>query len=99
MRTVLPHGEAATMKSRKWATHSIFSPLHCCVCGKALGDAKERRARNWLLLCRAEDGVCEYAIGHVLDASLEEIKAGLWVAPIGSDCLEKYPELEHALLP
>jgi hypothetical protein len=97
-KTILPNGKAYDAATGG-AAFSLFSPLHCCVCGKPVGNARESRAKDWLLLTRAEDGRCEYVIGSIQDASLEEIKAGLWIAPIGPDCLKQHPELEHGLLP
>jgi hypothetical protein len=94
-RTVLPNGKAYDTVGQ----HSLFSPTHCCICGKPVGNAKRTVAKDWLLLTRAPDGAREYAIGSCQDATFEEIQAGLWVAPIGPDCLEQHPELEFALLP
>lgn len=65
---------------------SLFSERHCCVCGKEIKDTAEA---DWILLTRAEDGAFESAILHPSDATDGERKAGLWVAPIGADCLRK----------
>jgi hypothetical protein len=73
--------------------HSLFSTEHCCICG-----AKVDASAEWLLLARADDGKCEYAISHPSECTPEEIQSSLWVAPIGPGCLRRNPELQFAVL-
>jgi hypothetical protein len=70
--------------------HSLFSQKHCCICGKEIASETD-----WLLLARAADGSFEFAILHPNDATLDERQAGLWVAPIGPDCLRKNSVLKE----
>lgn len=91
MRTILPNEAALDRKDRQ--NFSLYSPMFCCVCGR-----KCHNSENWLLLTREETGLCEYAISHPLDATEKERDLALWVAPIGSDCLRKHPELKHAVI-
>jgi hypothetical protein len=91
MKTLLPNTRAYDAAGS--GDHSLFSPEHCCVCGKPIG-----LHSTWLLLTRAADGACEYAISRPDDATVDEIKSGMWLAPIGPDCLRKHPELKHAVL-
>jgi hypothetical protein len=87
MKTILPNERAYD----KVGDHSLFSAEHCCICGRPTLPDNE-----WLLLTRAADGACEFAISYPSDASADEIRSGLWVAPIGSECMLKHPELRHA---
>jgi hypothetical protein len=92
VKTVLSNGKAYDRASTG-PSFSLFSPEHCCVCGK-----ETRKGSEWLLLTRDVSGSQEYAISHPSDATIEEIRSSLWVAPIGPDCLRKHPELRHAML-
>ena len=92
MRVVLDNSKAYD-RATKGSSFSLFSVDHCCVCGKPTNKGTE-----WLLLTRAEDGACEYAISHPDEASKKEIQAGLWLAPIGPQCLKEHPELQHAIV-
>jgi hypothetical protein len=82
--------------------HSLYSPEHCCVCGRKLINLHinigSSSAVAWLLLTRATDGSREYAISGPQIATHEELQSGLWIAPIGPDCLRKHPELHSALI-
>lgn len=91
MRTTLPNEKAYNRLGR--AGISLFSADYCCICGQKTDVESE-----WLLLIREEHGREEYAISHPSDATLEEIRCALWVAPIGPDCLRRHPELRHAVL-
>lgn len=94
MRTTLPNG-AAYDRASKGPSFTLFSSEHCCVCGKGISDLPNA---CWLLLIRATDGKEEYAISSPKDATVDELKGSIWVAPIGPDCLRKHPELHHALI-
>jgi hypothetical protein len=89
MRIVLPNAKAYDSVGK----HSLFSAEHCCICGRPMGLKSE-----WLLLTRAEDGSREYAIDHPNEATPDERRHSLWVAPIGLECLRQHPELEMAVL-
>lgn len=73
--------------------HSLYSCDHCCVCGKQVVATVE-----WLLCVREITGACEYAIKHPDDATSDERRNGMWVAPIGRDCLKKFPQLKMLVL-
>jgi len=97
-RIKLPNDKAydrASARGRE-SGYSLFSEKHCCVCGKEI---KFRAWTDWLLLSRADDGSFEFAILHPNDATAKEREAGLWVAPIGPDCLRRHPELAPFVLP
>lgn len=57
---------------------------------------KTDKGAEWLLLTRAEDGSIEYAISHPDEATPDERKHNLWVAPTGPECLKKHPEVKEA---
>lgn len=88
-RIVLPNTRAYDKAGK--GHYSLFSRDHCCVCGKYI--TLENVTAD-LLLTSAIDGSREFAILHPSDATREERLANLWVAPIGSDCLRKHPELK-----
>jgi hypothetical protein len=73
--------------------HSLFSNEHCCICGKKIEEPE-----FWLLLTRAVDGTQEFAISNPSEATKEERRDCLWLAPIGSDCLKRNPHLEDLLI-
>jgi hypothetical protein len=92
MKTILPNDKAYDKRSKEG--YSLFSDRHCCICGKEV-----KNESKWLLLARKFDGTYEYAISEARDADFEDLKAnGLWIAPIGLNCLRKYPELKHAII-
>src|SRR5579863_6634506 len=89
MRLILPNTKAYDAAGKN---HSLFSNEHCCICGRSITKNSE-----WFLLTRAEDGSCEYVIHHPNDATPDERRHNLWLAPVGNDCLRKHPELKPFL--
>lgn len=99
MRVVLPNAHAYVKAAAAAGGYTLFSTEHCCVCGaRIMNIGNTEKPRKWLLLARASDGSEEYAVAHPNDTTPEERRAGLWVAPIGGNCLRKNPQLNFAVI-
>lgn len=96
MRVILPNSRAYDRAGT--GNHSLFSNMHCCICGRGIVSISERKWSHFLLLVRAADGRCEYAISHPAEATEIEWSHGAWIAPIGPDCLAKYPDLRRLVV-